>query len=157
MQSSGRLRIVRIVNRRRAFTRLAVLVGLALLAAACSSGDLQVSMQRSGTPVTVTVHDETGLIREVTAGSAEVPDPLPPAPAAWNPNERLTLVSVYWQSTACSDHPRLTLSGNALLLEIDPGPMASGCTATQLLPNIVTLRLGAVTDVTSITLRMTGG
>ncbi len=115
---------------------------------------MQVSMERAGKTVTVTVHDETGLVREVTAGAAQVPDPLPAAPAAWNPNERLTLVAVYWQSTACSDHPTLTLSGNALLLEIDPGPVASGCTETALLPNIVTLRLGAVTDVTSITLRM---
>lgn len=129
-------------------------LALCLTLAACSGGGLQVKMDRGGSQVTVTVKDHTGLIRSAAGGSAEVPDPLPAAPAVWNPNGELTQVSVYWQSTACSQHPTLDLSGNALLLTIDPGAMASGCSDTTLLPNIVTLTLGAVTDVNAITVRM---
>ncbi len=133
-----------------------VLLALGLALSACGSGGMHVTLQRAGRTVDVTVKDETGLVRGVTAGSPQVRDPLPGAPAAWNPNGELTQISVYWQSTACSEHPTLDLSGNALLLRIDPGPAASGCTDTTLVPNIVTLRLGAVTDVTSLTLQMTG-
>ncbi len=127
---------------------------VALLLAACSGGGLTVTMDRGGSTVTVTIKDETGLIRSASGDAVGAPDPLPPAPAAWNPNGELTQVAVYWQSTACSEHPTLDLSGNALLLTIDPGPMSSGCTDTALVANMVTLTLGAVTDVTSITVRM---
>jgi hypothetical protein len=133
------------------------LVALALLLAACSPGGLAVKMDRAGATVTVTIKDQTGLIRSATGDGSGAPDPLPAAPAAWNPNGELTQVTVYWQSTACSDHPTLDLSGNALLLTIDPGPKAPGCTDSALLPNMVTLTLGAVTDVSSITLRMVSG
>jgi len=117
---------------------------------------MHVSMQRDGKTVHVTVTDETGLITQVTAGSPQVPSPLPTAPAAWNPNGELTHVSVYWQSTACSQHPTLDLSGNALTLVIDVGQPASGCTDGALVPNIITLRLNAVIDVGELRLQMSG-
>ncbi len=131
-----------------------VVLLLAVALAACSGDGIEVRMDRNGTMVTVTVRDETGLIRSATGGASQVPDPLPAAPAVWNPGGELTQVAVYWQSTACSQHPVLDLSGNALLLTIDPGPMVSGCQDTALLPNMVTLDLDAVTDVTSISLKM---
>jgi hypothetical protein len=144
---------------RRALPALptAAVLALALLLAACSGGGLAVKMDRAGATITVTIKDETGLIRSATGGGSGAPDPLPAAPAAWNPNGELTQVTVYWQSTACSQHPTLDLSGNALLLTIDPGPAASGCSDSALLPNMVTLTLSVVTDVTSITLRMVSG
>jgi hypothetical protein len=141
-------------TRRHAPPTLAAAVVLALLLGACSGGGLTVKMERAGATITVTVKDETGLVRSASGGATGAPDPLPAAPAAWNPNGDLTQVAVYWQSTACSEQPSLDLSGNALLLTIDPGPMSSGCTDTALLRNMVTLTLSAVTDVTSITLRM---
>ncbi len=122
---------------------------------ACSGGGLQVRLERSsGTTATVTITDETGLIRSASGGSSQIPDPLPPAPAVWNPNGELTQISVYWQSTDCSQRPTVDLSGNALLLKIDTGPMASGCSDTAPLPNIITLTMGAVTDVSLIMVRM---
>ena len=151
----GQTAAVRKTTRHAPFTlaTTAALV-LALGLGACSNGGLAVKMDRAGATITVTIKDETGLIRSATGGGRGAPDPLPSPPAAWNPNGELTQVSVYWQSTACSDQPTLDLSGNALLLTIDPGPSASGCTDTALLPNMVTLTLSVVTDVTSITLRM---
>jgi hypothetical protein len=146
---------VRKTTRRGSPTLFVLALSLTLALAGCSGGGIEVRMDRGGTQVTVTVKDETGLVRSATGGTAQEPDPLPSAPAAWNPNGELTQVSVYWQSTACSQHPTLDISGNALLVTIDTGPVASGCTDTVLLPNIVTLTLGAVTDVTAITLKMT--
>jgi hypothetical protein len=152
----GQTAAVRKTTRRAMPTLAVVAVSVCLLLAACSGGGMEVRMDRNGSQVTVTVKDHTGLVRSATGGSSQVPDPLPAAPAAWNPNGELTQVSVYWQSTACSQHPTLDLSGNALLLTIDPGPSASGCSDSAPLPNIVTLTLGAVTDVHAITVRMAG-
>lgn len=134
----------------------AIALALTLVLSACGPGGMHASLQRDGATVDVTVTDETGLITQVSGGSPQVPSPLPSAPAAWNPNGELTQISVYWQSTACSRHPTLDLSGNALKLVIDVGQPASGCTDGALVPNIVTLRLNAVTDVTAIRLLMAG-
>ncbi len=136
--------------------RYPIAIGLVLVLAACSSGGLRASMQRDGRTVTVTMTDETGLVVKLAGGASGAPDPLPSAPAAWNPNGELTQIAVFWQSTACSTKPVLDLSGNALVLSIDPGPAAAGCSATGLQPNFVTLTLNAVTDVTELRLRVVG-
>lgn len=113
-------------------------------------------MQRNGSTVNVTIRDDTGVVASAEGGTTGEPSPLPSPPAVWNPNGDLTRMTVYWVSTACSTHPVLHLSGNALQLTVDPGPNQGSCSA-DLLPNFVTLRLNVVIDVTAVSVSMAGG
>jgi hypothetical protein len=147
------------VNRRRAsFGRqsmaAAVVLCSALLLGACQGG-ISVAMQRDGTSVSVTIRDETGLIASAEGGTTDQPSPLPASPAVWNPNGDLTRMTIYWQSTACSQHPVLHLSGNALLLTIDPGPSSGSCGPGPV-ANFVTVRLRNVIDVSAVRLSLAG-
>jgi hypothetical protein len=136
----------------RSSVRPAIVLAIGLLLSACQGG-LQVPMQRDGATVTVTVQDDTGIVAGAEGGTNDEPSPLPPPPAVWNPSGDLTRVTVYWLSTACSDHPALHLSGNALQLSIDLGALSGSC-SPDLLPNLVTLRLKDVVDVSSISVTM---
>lgn len=127
-----------------------------LVLGACSSGGLRASMNRDGRTVTVSLTDQSGLVLRMAGGAAGAPNPLPSTPAAWDPNGDPSKVALYWQSSACSTRPVLNLSSDALVLTIDPGPMAAGCAATAPQPNFVTLSLHEVIDVTRLRLRMVG-
>ena len=111
------------------------------------------TLQRGGENVSLHVQDDVGLVTEAVAGTSDMPNPLPSAPALWNPNGDLTHMTVYWESTACSTHPSIHISGNALVLSIDLGPASGTCDATEV-PNFVTFKLDRVIDVSAVTLHM---
>ena len=75
--------------------------------------------------------------------------------AAWNPNGDLTTVTIYWQSNACSSQTTLTLTGNALDLAIEDSE-AAACADPGLVPQLITLHIDRVIDVSAMAIHMVG-
>ncbi|HEX6140127.1 MAG TPA: hypothetical protein VF013_06685 [Candidatus Limnocylindria bacterium] len=130
-------------------------LALGLLVAGCSllggSGNgFDVSLERSDATITVRVVDEVGLVREATGGAPEPPAGVAGSePMAYSPNGDLTRLSVRWISNPCSQHPTLTISGNALSVVIDLGPMPGACDDVGIV-NAVTLSLNRVIDASDV-------
>ena len=141
---------------RRVVRALATVAACAALIAGCSSaGHYSLTLPRGrGETATIELIDEVGLVRSVEAGTPQQPDPLPSAPAAWNPNGDLTAVTIYWKSSACSRHATMTLTGNALDLAIDDG--AAGDCVEGPVSQLITLHVDRVIDVSAMTIRMVG-
>lgn len=122
-----------------------ILAGLVLAACGGPSG----STFRAGD---VTVIDESGLVTGVEAYQPPI-DQLGEPTA--EPGESLTQVLVSWSGSSCAAGWTVRLTGNALVMTIEPGAAISGCEGMPAAKG-VQLDLNRVVDAPDIDVSLAG-
>lgn len=128
----------------RLTTGLRVLLLVALTLAGCG-GDIESRTFQAGH---VELVDETGLVTAATAVDRDMSVVRPDTPTVTNPNGKLDRLLVVWPGDACTTTTRVTLSGNALTMRIEPHGR-DDCEGFPVTDG-VQMDLNRVVDVTSI-------